>query len=436
MKNLLPSSGMTAMRFRAAVPIVFLLAVWLGDLPVRAGEPNTATAAMAINALGVELLHRAGPSNANALLSPYSIQNALAMTYAGADGVTRDEMAKVLHYPKDEAEVHRSFAFLRKALAESAQRSAKYAVRSSRYGATNDPLTLIVANRLFGQAGYDFRAPFLALAKDTYDAPFEQLDFVHSPTAATKHINDWVENRTQQRIHNLIPDGELNDLTRLVLVNAVYLEAAWAEPFSATETRPRPFHLTREKHFDVPTMSLKQELSHAHGDGFSILILPYSGKELRFLILLPGKVNGLATLEKKLTPDLLVGRAKWARPEVTLFLPKFKLEPALLPLGGLLRTLGMKSAFNMPTGSANFERIAPRRPDDYLFVAEIFHKTFLNLDENGTEAGAATVVHMKTWGIYEPVKPIEVKVDHPFLFAIQHRPSGACLFLGRVTDPR
>jgi serpin B len=142
---------MTVIRFRDAAKITFLLAVWLGDRPVPAGELHTATAATAINALGIELLHRAGPPNADALLSPYSIQSALAMTYAGADGGTRDEMAKVLHYPKDEAEVHRSFAALRKALDEAAQRGAKNSAEMEKNRATNDPFTLTVANRLFGQ---------------------------------------------------------------------------------------------------------------------------------------------------------------------------------------------------------------------------------------------------------------------------------------------
>jgi len=145
----------------------------------------------------------------------------MAMTYAGADGATRDEIAKVLHYPKDEAKLQLSFSALRKALDEAGQQSAKQSAEVKKYGMTNDPFTLTVANRLFGQAGYDFRAPFLDLLKDTYAAPFEALDFVHNSSVATRHINDWVETQTRQRISNLIPDSALNDLTRLVLVNAI-----------------------------------------------------------------------------------------------------------------------------------------------------------------------------------------------------------------------
>jgi len=412
-----------------------LFATFLSAAPVLAAEP-TSTAAKAINALGIDLLRKAEPPDANALLSPYSIQSALAMAYAGADGVTREEMRKVLHFPKDDSEVNRSFAALRTALDEIVQESVTNVLQMKQWGLTNDPIILNVANRLFGQSGYDFRAPFLALVKDNYAAPFEPLDFVSNPSGAAKHINDWVEEQTRQRIRNLIPDGALDKLTRLVLVNAIYLKAPWAEPFQTSATRPGPFHLSGGKRVNVPLMTQTREFPYARGDGFSFLQLPYGDHQIAFLVLLPDKRDGLAALEAKLTSGLLAGRVKWETRDVTLYLPRFKLEPPMLPLGQKLKALGMKSAFDEPLRSANFERIAPRRADDYLYLTEAFHKTFLSLDEGGTEAAAATAIHMMTMGIHEPVKPVEVRVDHPFLFAIQHRPSGASLFLGRVTDPR
>jgi serpin B len=388
--------------------------------------------------LGIDLLHRTGKPEANTLISPYSIQSALAMSYAGADGVTRTEMAKALHYPKDEAELHHDFAALRKALEELAQQSAKNTEESKKYGAISDPFTLTIANRLFGQAGYEFRAPFLSLVKDSYDAPFEPLDFEKKSAAATKHINDWVENQTRQRIHNLIPDGALNSLTRLVLVNAIYFKAPWASEFQSSATKPRPFRLAGGQSVDVPTMNQQHKFGYAKRDGFTVVQIPYSVWSIQLLVLLPDKVNGLSELEAKLTPKLLAECANPDEREVILSLPKFKLEPPLFPLGGELKALGMKSAFDEPPGSANFDRIAPRRPNDYLYVSEVYHKTFLSLDEKGTEAAAATAVVMMRSSslVSDPPKPVEVKVDHPFLFAIQHRPSGACLFLGRVTDPR
>jgi serpin B len=409
----------------------------LSAAPIFAAEPSTSTAATAINALGIDLLRKASDPDSNALLSPYSMQSALAMAFAGSDGATRAEMSKVLHFPKDDAEVHRSFAAMREALGRVVQESVTNAALMKQHGATNDPITLTVANRLFGQTGYEFRTPFLALVNDSYAAPFEALDFAGNPSGAAGHINVWVEEQTQRRIRNLIPDDALDKLTRLVLVNAIYLKAPWDGPFQTSATKPGSFHLNSGKSVDVPMMTQTRELPYAKGDGFSVVQLSYGGDQLGFFVLLPEKPRGLASLEAKLTPGVLTGKAlKWAMREVTLYMPRFKLEPPMLPLSKKLQVLGINGAFDRPLHSANFDRIAPRRPNDYLYISEVFHKTFLNVDEQGTEAAAATAIHGATMGIHETPKPIEVRVDHPFLFAIQHRSSGACLFLGRVCDPR
>src|SRR5437667_5294193 len=213
----------------AQVLAAFLLA--MGRFQSSLGAPATAEpAAAAVNALGIDLLKKTSRPDANALLSPYSIQSALAMTYAGADGVTREEMRKVLHYPGDDSKVHGSFTALRKALEGVVQESMTNAAQMKRWGDKNDPITLTVANRLFGKSGYDFRAPFLALVKDDYAAAFEPLDFVSDPVGAAKHINDWVEHQTRQRSRKLIPKSRLDELTRLVLINAINVKAPCAEP--------------------------------------------------------------------------------------------------------------------------------------------------------------------------------------------------------------
>ena len=184
-------------------------------------------------------------------------------------------------------------------------------------------------------------------------------------------------------------------------------------------------------------MRQQEKFGYRKYQGFCAVTLPYVPRDIQFLILLPDATNGLVALEASLTPYLFTRVAQQSEQEMVLYLPRFKLEPPMLPLGKELKTLGMKSAFDQPAGSANFDRIAPRRPEDYLYISEVFHESFIKLDEEGTEAAAATAVGMPAAvGIHEPVTPIEVKVDLPFLFAIQHRPSGACLFLGRVTDPR
>lgn len=402
-----------------------------------AGTSQVDPAAQAVNALGLDLLAKGSSGKANTLLSPYSIQSALAMTFAGAAGATREEMARVLHHTGDEAELHRSFAALQKALEEVHKKTAERAENAEKYGGPTEPVTLTIANRLFGQHGYEFRQPFLALTRDTYHAPFQSMDFIRDASAARLEINAWVEDQTRQRIRDLIPTDGIDRDTRLVLVNALYLKAPWAEEFSTNLTKLRPFHINGGATQDVPTMERQARFGFAEREGYRIVTVPYFGSDIQFLILLPDALDGLAALEAKLTPQHLTTAATPGTADVKLQLPKFKLEPPLMRLSEALIGLGMKSAFDEPEGSADFDRMAPRKPDDYLKISEVFHKTFLELDEKGTEAAAATaVVMMRPMSFAgEKPKPIEVRVDRPFLFAIQHRPSGACLFLGRVTNP-
>ncbi len=413
-----------------------------GLLPIaRSATEPPGPAPAAINALGVDLLRSACSLETNALISPYSIQSSLAMAYGGADGVTHDEMARVLHYPNDELGLHLSFAWLRTSLEHLVQQSENAVRQRREYGAKIDPIALITANRLFGQRGYEFREPFLLLMKENYAAPFQAVDFVRQTDAARKEINRWIEEQTRKRICEVIPPGALNEVSRLVLVNAIYLKAPWADPFHAVDTKPAPFHVNGREQVSVPTMSQRHEWRYAEGSGFTALELPYggdqlvpSGYNLLFLIFLPKELDGLRALEARLSPDLLAGRLKWEVRDVTLRLPKFKLDPPVVPLDEVLQSLGMKTAFDIPLGSANFDRIAAPCPE-HLFMSHVFHKTFLKLDEEGTEAAAATI-GLIAGGIPPPRRTAEMKVDHPFVFAIIHRSSGACLFLGHVTDPR
>jgi serpin B len=404
---------------------------------IGAGEAQD-TAAKAVNALGLDLLSKAGEPGTTTLISPYSIQVALAMTFAGADGDTRAEMARVLHYSAGaEKELHKSFAALQRGIEQAARASADRAEAAKRSGGETDPFELTIANRLYGQEGYEFRPTFISITADVYGAPFQMVDFVENHEQARKQINEWVEEQTRERISDLVPPDGLNRDTRLVLVNAIYMKAAWAQPFREQATRPEPFHLVNGKTKNVQTMRHQARFGYIQKEGFSAITLPYSGGAIQFLVLLPDEKDGLAQLEKNLTPEILEEAADAPSKDLILWLPKFKIQPPLFRLGGALKELGMKSAFNVPEGSANFDRMAPRRPNDYLYISEVFHKTFLDLDEKGTEAAAATAVSMirATSAVAKP-KPIEVKVDRPFLFAIQHRESGACLFLGRMTDPR
>jgi serpin B len=396
-------------------------------------------AAKATNQVGVDLYRQLARSEENLCLSPYSIESALAMTFAGADGETKTEMARVLHFPNDDDAVHASFAALQASLGEMSQKTAQIAEQSKKEGGPSQPITLSIANRLFAQSGYGFRDPFRELVKKFYDAPFEILDFKKNSEAARVHINKWVAEQTRDKIRDLIPPRGVNELTRLLLANALYLKAPWQDEFKDGLTKPKPFHVRGGEPVDVPTMNNVKHFGYAKRNGFTAIALPYSGNDLQFLLLIPDEVNGLGALESKLTADTLMQCAKLEmKQDVDLELPKFKFEPPTIPLAENLKALGMKTAFDDPQGSANFDKMSPRKPNQYLAISNVFHKTFIAVDEKGTEAAAATAVVMsEVAAIFKkPPPPIHVKVDRPFVYAIQHVPSGACLFIGRVTDPR
>lgn len=416
----------------------FLILHFFGALLVTIAQSATSfdLAAKATNELGVDLYRQLATGDGNLCISPYSINSALAMTFAGADGETGNEMARVLHFPNG-GDVPASFSALQHSLEQTSAKTVELVKESKKFGGPSEPITLNIANRLFAKEGYPFREAFLSLVKQNFAGAFEPLDFAADPAAATQRINKWVADQTRDRIRDLIPSGALDKTTRLVLANALYLKAPWANEFSQSATQAEPFFVHGAP-VDVPMMRKTTNFGYARREGFTVVTIPYAGNELQFVILLPDDINGLRSLESKLTADVLAGCAKLEKRDVDLHLPKFKLEPPTVALKEKFEALGMKTAFDIPPGSANFDKIAPRKPNDYLYISNIFHKTFIAVDEKGTEAAAATAVVMMARSalISPPPPPVEVKVDRPFVYAIQHVPSGVCLFLGRVTDPR
>jgi len=406
---------------------------------IMQGATDFDVAARATNELAVELHRQLATADENLCVSPYSIENALAMTYSGADGETRTEMARVLRFPTNDTGVPASFSALQHSLEQMSAKTAEIVKQSKKFGGPSEPITLNIANRLFAQKGYAFRAAYLSLVKQNFGGAFEPIDFVADPAAATQHINRWAADQTRDHIRDLIPADALDKTTRLVLANALYLKAPWASEFSQNATQSEPFFVHGSPPVDVPMMrKTDKHFGYARHEGFTVVSLPYAGDDLQFVVLLPDQVNGLHALESKLSGDTLTSCAKLERRDVDLHLPKFKLEPPTITLAEKFEALGMKTAFDKPQGSANFDKMAPRKPDDYLYISQIFHKTFIAVDEKGTEAAAATAVAMMAGTALRspPPPPIEVKVDRPFVYAIQHVPSGVCLFLGRVTDPR
>jgi serpin B len=394
----------------------------------------------AVNQLGLDLLRGQASANehGNLLLSPYSIETALAMAFAGADGHTREEMRRVLHLPEDDDAVFGGFSALAKALDGLQEDSRHRAEQAHKHGSVVEPVEINIANRLFAQSGFAFRPAFTTALRKQFGAPLKELDFLHAAEPSRVTINAWVARETHDRIRDLVPAGGIDATTRAVLANALYLRAAWADAFEPDATRSEPFWVGGKTQTDVPTMLQERHFGCEQRSGYTAITLPYVGEELQFVILLPDDRNGLPGLEQRVTPDLLAGCTKLPFRGVILHLPKFKLEPPSLPLGAILRALGMTTAFDQPRGSADFNLMAPRKPDDYLYISEVFHRTWLSLDEKGTEAAAATAVMM--FGVtaipQQPPPPLEVRVDRPFLFAIQHVSSGTCLFLGHLNDPR
>jgi serpin B len=261
-----------------------------------------------------------------------------------------------------------------------------------------------------------------------YGGAFEITDFTR-PDAAAARINGWVEEQTNRRITNLVPAGALHSTTRLVLVNAVYFNVPWQELFTKSLTTEQPFTVSPGMQKTVPLMFKQKRMRYAKKSGFQMAALPYSGGRLQFTVIVPDKVDGLAAIEKSLTPALLGECANMPAAEVRLSLPRFRMEPPAMELSESLKALGMRRAFG---AEAEFGGMAA----EPLYISQVFHRTFIAVDENGTEAAAATagVVRSKNGHPHEVPHKV-VKADHPFFFAIQDAASGACIFMCRVCDP-
>lgn len=408
----------------------------MGITQEKLNQP-TAVAAQAINSLGIELLTLATTPGENALLSPYSIQSVLAMVYAGAEGETWAEMQRVLYYPQEKGELHDSFESLRIDLELMAVEVQGNEHLNPSRKETKAPFVLSMANRLYGQTGFEFRQQFLSFLREKYGTTLETMDFVSDPAGAAKLINGWVEEQTAGKIRDVILPEAMNKATRLVLINAIYLKARWENRFAKTETHAAPFYMRGQIPEEVPTMERLANLGFRKEDGYCVVAMPYFGREVQFLILLPDSRDGLAEMERRVTQERLAGCQSLPVQEVRLFLPKFELATPTYDLSEVMKDFGIKQAFDEPKGSANFEGIAPRWRNDYLALSKLLHQAYLKVDEEGTEAAAVSIQNVIMEGIdLEPPKPIEVRVDRPFLFAIQHKASGACLFMGRVVDPR
>lgn len=366
------------------------------------------------NQFAIDLYQQLRSQDGNLFFSPSSISTALAMTYGGAAGETEAEMAKTLHFELPQAELHNAMSSLQSLWITSNQ---------------NKDVRLNLANRLWGHQGYEFLPAFLKLTREKYSAQLARLNFA-KPEDAKRTINDWVQDRTEGKIQNLIPSGVLTPDTRLVLTNAVYFYGNWSTPFMKQLTRDQDFHLSAINTIKVPTMYQQGKLRYGEVDDLQILELPYGDGDLSMVILLPKEIDGLAGLESKLSLENLkswLGSVK-IEDAVQVTLPKFK-TTSQFELADALQAMGMRQAFNART--ADFSGMTGDRD---LFISAVVHKAFVDVNEAGTEAAAATGVVISRTSV--PIKaPPFFRADHPFVFLIRDNRHGGILFLGRMTDP-
>jgi len=381
--------------------------------------PPSATEVEAVkgsNAFAVDLYSQLRSQPGNLFFSPESISTAFAMAYAGARGQTAAEMQHVLHFTLPPAQLHPAMGTL-----------------LSSMNAQHNGYQLRVADALWAQQDASFLPGFLKLVQTDYAAGFHRVNFKASPDVVSNTINHWVEQQTNNKIQNLIGHGVLTPATRLVLTNAIYFKGDWLNPFEKASTQNEEFHTSASQFVMASLMHRTGSYRYYNGGTFQALELPYSGDELSMDVLLPKANNGLPALEQSFTASAAGDWLQKLEPvdKVILTFPRFTMTQQF-ELSSALSAMGMPQAFG---GAANFSGMTGK-PD--FTISAAIHKAFIDVNEQGTEAAAATSIIMRATAARVPFPeppPVVFRADHPFLFLIRDAKSGAILFLGRVTDP-
>ena len=399
----------------------FIITTWTISgflLTAGAKEGNTAAAdinsvATGNNQFALQLYGKlAGEKkNENLFFSPYSISTALAMTYAGARGETEKQMADVLHFTLPQERLHAAFGSFEKGLNEQGKAGV---------------FELTVANALWPQKGFKFLDSFTGLVNKNYSAGLNEVDYVSDTEGARKTINKWIEDKTKNKIKDLIKQGMLDKMTRMVLTNAIYFKGRWQLEFDKKDTKDLPFHIFASQEKNVPMMTIKKDFRFADLKDFQILELGYKGDALSMILMLPKEVEGIGNLEKSITSENLDSwLAKMRKQEVTVSLPRFK-NTCEFSLADTLRSRGMTDAFS---GNADFSGMTGNKD---LFISAVVHKAFIEVNEEGTEAAAATGVVMRLTAARQETI---FQADHPFIFLIKDNKTNSILFMGRLQDP-
>ena len=381
---------------------------------VSPGDMNTL--ASGNNAFAFNLYQSLKGTNGNLFYSPYSISEALAMTYGGARGNTESQMANTLQFLLSQSQLHPAFNNLDQILSQRGQ-GAK--------GTDQQGFRLHIANAIWGQKDYSFLSSFLDLLAQNYGAGLRVLDFQKSPEPSRVKINQWVSDQTEQKIQNLLPAGSITDQTRLVLTNAIYFNAAWATAFKATNTTSSQFNLLDGGTAAVQLMNQTESYGYAKGDNYQAVDLPYDGNQLSMTVLLPNS-GQFKTFEDSLNSQKVADIVQNLKSQtVVLSFPKFTVD-ARFSLKETLSAMGMPDAFN----NADFSGIDGKKD---LEISDVIHQANVVVDEAGTEAAAATGVIMRATAM--PAQPVTVTVDRPFIFFIRDIQTGTTLFIGRVLNP-
>jgi serpin B len=374
---------------------------------------DQAEAVQGSNAFAADLYAQLRAQPGNLFFSPESISTAFAMAYAGARGKTAIEMERALHFTLPPDRLHPAMGALLAAM-----------------NAPHKEYELRVADALWAQQDESFLDRYLKLVQSNYGAGFRKVDFKTLPETARKTINRWIEHETNDKISNMLKPGAITPATRLVLTNAIYFKGSWLDPFNKANTRLDDFHVSETETVKAPMMIREGGYRYCDFGSFEALELPYEGNELSMVVLLPKQIAELPALEQSFTAPAL---SKWLQKlhfenKVNLGLPRFTIT-GQFELSKTLATMGMPLAFS---GAADFSGITGS-PD--LMISAAIHKAYVDVNETGTEAAAATSAIFGVTAIQERHPPIPFIADHPFLFLIRETRSGSILFLGRVTDP-
>jgi serpin B len=368
------------------------------------------------NEFAVALYDKLRSQGGNLFFSPESVSAALAMTYAGARGNTAAEMAKTLRFTLPPDRLHPAMGALLAGL-----------------NAPREAYQLRVANALWAEQDYKFLDAFLKLTASDYGAGFNSVDFKGDTEAVRLTINQWVEQKTDSKIKDLLKPGMVSPATRLVLTDAIYFKADWQSQFQKAQTEDEDFHLSTTQTVKAPLMHRAGGYKYFNGGTFQIPEIPYKTGELSMIVFLPNDMDGLPAFERSLTASSAKQWLSQLQPvfSVIVTFPKFKVTEQL-ELGSTLGAMGMPKAFDR--NAADFSGMTGNRE---LFLSAVIHKAFIDVNEVGTEAAAATAAIMVGHAMreFDPTPPPEFRADHPFVFLIRDNRSGGILFMGRVADP-